>query len=324
MRRLVIIVIVSTVAAFVWSANPDRPPYASSQPLPEPIIFGEGVISTGAYNLNSAFTPDGSAVYFTKSTQDARLGVIVVSRFKKGKWQTPEVASFSGQYVDYDPFITEDGTKLFFCSDRPSPTKDKRDFDIWYVEKMTGGWSEPKNVGGPVNTPANEYYPSVAKDGTLYFSSNRPGGMGGFDIYRSRLVDGRYDEPENLGPSINTESGEIDVYIAPNQSWMIFVSTRPGGLGGSDLYMSYNNNGSWTLAKNLGSPINSPSREFCPMVSPDGKYFFFTSNRGVVLKERTSRFNSKELRNLLDAPGHGLGAVYQMDMEAVHRAGRRP
>jgi len=319
MRRLSIVV---SSTLFVLAAPPDRPPYVSDRPLPEPIIFGEGVLSTGDYNLNSAFTPDGKTVYFTKGEQDAKLGVIVVSQFRDGKWQTPEVASFSGQYIDYDPFITVDGSRLFFCSDRPSATKDKRDFDIWYVERTARGWTEPKSAGAPINTPANEYYPSVAKDGTLYFSSNKPGGMGGFDIYRSRFVEGHYDEPENLGPMINTDSGEIDNYIAPDQSWLIFVSTRPGGLGGSDLYISYNQDGSWTAPKNLGSPINSAGREFCPMGSPDGKYFFFTSNRSLPSKERSSRLNYAELRKLLESPGHGLGAVYQIDMEAVHRAAR--
>lgn len=155
--RLVIFAVI-TAFVFAWWAVPDRPPYASNMPLPEPVVFGEGVISTGDYNMNSAFTPDGKTIYYTKSSQAmtaGRLAVIVFSQFRNGKWQMPAVASFSGQYADYDPFVTADGTKLFFVSDRPAPGRERRDFDIWYVEKTAGGWSEPKNIGPPVNTAGN-------------------------------------------------------------------------------------------------------------------------------------------------------------------------
>src|SRR5579864_6435795 len=98
-----IMVAVMTAVVFAWATVPGRPPYSSDSPLPEPGVFGKGVISTGDYNLNSAFTPDGKTIYFTKSLQAGGalvaggLAVIVFSQFQKGKWQTPEVASFSGQ-----------------------------------------------------------------------------------------------------------------------------------------------------------------------------------------------------------------------------------
>jgi hypothetical protein len=126
-----------------------RSPYASKGPLPEPALFAEGTISTGDFDLNSALTPDGHALYFTKAAIDTKLGVIVVSHFRKRKWQTPEVASFSGRYTDYDPFVTAEGSKLFFCSDRPALGKEKRDFDIWYVDKThwLDGTEERRGAG---------------------------------------------------------------------------------------------------------------------------------------------------------------------------------
>jgi WD40-like Beta Propeller Repeat len=137
-----IMVAVMTALVFAWSAVPGRPPYASDAPLPEPVVFGEGVISTGDYGLNSAFTPDGKTIYFTKQSGGnlvaGRLAVIVFSQFRKGKWQMPEVASFSGQYDDYDPFVTADGAKLFFSSDRPAPGKQKQDFEA-LVQTVGGG-----------------------------------------------------------------------------------------------------------------------------------------------------------------------------------------
>ena len=140
------------------------------------------------------------------------------------------------------------------------------------------GWSEPINVGQPVNSAVDEYYVSLTKDGTIYFASNRAGGLGSFDIYRSRLADGHYIKPENLGASINTKYLEHDPFIAPDESYLLFTSVdRPGGFGTGDLYISTRKkDGTWTKSKNLGKAFNTNGYDFCPIVSPDGKYFFFT------------------------------------------------
>jgi hypothetical protein len=95
--------------AFVDSNHP----YASSKPMPEPVIFGDGIISTPDDELNACFAPDGQTLYISKNLGQ-RMGVIVVSHFTKGKWSTPEVAAFSGRYSDYDPFFSTDGSKIFF------------------------------------------------------------------------------------------------------------------------------------------------------------------------------------------------------------------
>lgn len=102
------------------------------------------------------------------------------------------------------------------------------------VEKTATGqpaWGAPKHLDAPINTKAQEFYPSVTADGTLYFSSTREGGKGRGDIWRARLVDGRYSEPENLGEAINSQFSEGDPFIAPDESYLVFVSYgRPDGL----------------------------------------------------------------------------------------------
>lgn len=310
------------IIAFNAAAQkPSKHPYASDKPMPEPAMFGEGVISTPEDDLNAAFTPDGQAVYFTRNFPASKLGVILFSQFRNGKWQPPEIASFSGQFTDYDPIITPDGSKLFYCSNRGADGKQKNDFDIWFVEKTANGWSAPKSFGEPVNTKSNEFYPSVASDGTLYFSSNRQGGKGGFDVYRSRLIDGKYGEPENLGENVNAQTNDLDNYISPDQKFLVFAAYgRPDDLGGGrgDLYTSFNQNGSWTKSKNLGPKINSPAREYCPIGSPDGKYFFFTSFRGALDKPLDKPFkNYREVRSLLGTTLNGRGNVYQVDLSAL-------
>ena len=289
----------------------------SAQPA-QPAMFAPGQISTADMELNAAFTPDGRTLYFTKRTPKLQLWTILVSTLKGNRWSEPRVAEFSGQYSDFDPFISPDGSQLFFSSNRPAPGKTKNDFDIWVVKKTATGWSTPENLGPDINTESQEFYPSVSKDGTLYFSSNREGGKGSIDVYRSRLVNGKYAKPENLGDAINSKYYDGDPYIAPDESFLIFVSyNRPEGLGDGDLYISLNQNGAWTPAKNLGAPINSSALDFCPNMSPDGKYFFFTSERGFADHPLTKPLTYDELMKDLRNPGNGLGDIYRIDAAAI-------
>src|SRR5689334_7546162 len=104
----------------------------AAQPM-QPALFAPGVISTADMELNAAFTPDGRTLYFTKRTPKAQFWTILVSSLKGSRWSTPRVAEFSGQYADFDPFVSPDGSQLFFNSNRPAPGKTKNDFDIWVV-----------------------------------------------------------------------------------------------------------------------------------------------------------------------------------------------
>lgn len=247
----------------------------------EPELVGVGTITTSENELNSAFTPDGRTMYFTRAAgANGRFGVIVVSNLSRKGWSTPEVAKFSGRHSDYDPFVSPDGSRLFFISKRPlTGEQPKSDFDIWFVERTSRGWSAPHNLGAPVNSENDELYPAIAADGTLYFSScGRADSLGRCDLYRSRLRDGQYREIENLGNAINTPASETDAYIAPDQSYLVFAAYgRPDAIGDGDLYISVFRDGTWSTPRSLGSRINTIAREYCPIVSPDGKYFYFTS-----------------------------------------------
>jgi WD40-like Beta Propeller Repeat len=218
-----------------------------------PTVFAEGVVSTGDFDSHPAFTPDGKTVYFLRSTPNFNLWTIVVSHFAKGRWSTPVVAPFSGQYADADPFITRDGLRFFFISNRPVAGKSTQDLDIWVMEKSGAGWGEPKNLGAPVNSAGNEWYPTLSANGTIYFGSDRPGGAGRTDIYLCRVVSGKYSEAENLGNVINTPANEFEALIAPDESYLVLMAGgRADGLGGFDLYVSFKQGKSWTKPGNLG------------------------------------------------------------------------
>ena len=109
--------------------------------------------------------------------------------------------------------------------------------------------------------------------------SNRDGGYGRWDIYRANYKKGVYTNVENIGPVVNSEYSEADPAIAPDESYLLFCSHRPGGFGESDLYISFRKtDGSWTSPQNMGPKINTPADEEKPYVTPDGKYLFFSND----------------------------------------------
>jgi hypothetical protein len=124
-----------------------------------------------------------------------------------------------------------------------------------------------------------------------------------------------------LGDAVNSQSAEIDACIAPDESFIVFASyNRPDDLGRGDLYISFNQNGVWTPAKNLGDKINSNAREYCPILSPDGKYFFFTSFRGFADKPLEKTLTYPQLMSHLKSVRNGLGNIYQVDVSALGNA----
>jgi Tol biopolymer transport system component len=292
-------------AILAWSCGPggssEPPPYSSPERLPVPRIFGLGIVSTEIPEFATSFSPTGRMVFFNVATPDRSRLTMMSSRFDNGRWDKAMPLPFAGTFRDVDPFMSWDGKRLFFSSNRPiQGTEPKADFDTWYVERKGSDWGAPVRLESPVNSDSNDVFVSSAKDGTLYFASNRHGNS---DIYRSRMADGRYSEPEVLGFEINTNESESNPAIAPDQSFLIFSAERPNGVGGADLYISFSRQGQWTLATNLGPGVNSPQADFAPYVSPDGKYLFFTSERpGVVVEP---------------GPGRPPGDIYQVDISAV-------
>jgi Tol biopolymer transport system component len=185
-----------------------------------------------------------------------------------------------------------------------------------------GAWSEPKRVD-ELSSEGNEWYPTMTGAGAIYFGSERRQGNRGTpgtsDIWRSRLVEGRFTRPENLGAAINTTGNDIEPYISPDDTFMIFASNGfPDTRGSYDLYVSYHCNGTWTKAENLGDTINSPGWDFSPRISPDGRYLFFTSNRGFTDRPLERRLSYEELLDKLHGPGNGLRDIYQVDLSALN------
>lgn len=295
--------------------------FGQTMPQLTPEIFAPGIISTAAFEMNAAFSPDGKEFYFSMADPYQNFNVIMFMKRDNDKWTPPQVASFSGKHSDFDPFFSIDGNRLYFISRRPLKEQEKpnEDTDIWFVERTETGWAEPQNAGLTVNSDKDEYYISVTKDGTLYFTSACDGGKGSWDIYRSKFIDGNYAKPENLGDSINCQYPDWDPFIAADESYIIFTSARPGGHGGGDLYICFRKeDGSWTKAKNLGDKINSSDYEYCPAVSPDGKFFFFSRFGGSSQKfhSQTQR-TYNEFIEMFNSVQNGLGNIYWVDHKII-------
>lgn len=246
-------------------------------------IFAPGIISTGKSEINSVFSPNGNEFYFTTWTRETGTKIMVTTQVN-GRWTTPEIAAFSNHPSDVDPAFSYDGKRVFFATRRPRPGENltrKDGFDIWFADRNEADWSEEQYLGSVVNSGISQVYPTVTRDGTLYFQAVREQGYGKADIYRSFLTNGNYQIPENLGPVINSENYEGDVFIAHDESYLIVsIYGRKDGFGEGDLYISFHDiDGSWSALKNMGDAINSDKRDFCPMITPDGKFLFFSSKR---------------------------------------------
>ncbi len=280
------------------------PPYALPDTVSTPQIFAAGIVSSELPEFATTFSPDGQTVYFNLASADRGILKIAMSAYKAGKWQAPVVLPFAdGTYRDIDPFVTADGKRLYFSSNRPlSPDGQPADFNTWFVERSEDGWGNPQSAGEPVNSSATEIFVSLAKNGNLYLSGDLLG-ENTWTIFRSQYQAGKYATPTRVDLGLPDTVSVGNPLISPEEDFLIFATRSLPGLGGSDLFISYRENGKWTAAKNLGAPINSPYAEFAPCLSPDGEYLFFTSERpGVVGKD--------------ELPGRPPGDIYQVRLPA--------
>jgi outer membrane protein OmpA-like peptidoglycan-associated protein len=154
--------------------------------------------------------------------------------------------------------------------------------DIYFSAFNEGQWSLPFNLGSPVNTPSWESTPSISADGSiLFFSSSRPGGFGGKDLWYSVINNkGTWSDPVNLGELINTEGDEMSPFIHFDGRSLYFASDGRPGMGGFDIYLTrMKKDSSWTEPQNLGYPVNTSSDDMGLVIEARGQKAFFSSKR---------------------------------------------
>ena len=253
-------------------------------------LFAPGRISSKMPEFATTVNQDENELYFNRTSAD-RSSIFIMQAKKEGqKWSKPKPVSFSnGQYRDVDPFLSHDGKRLYFSSDRPLEAGYERGvFNTWFVEKTYKGWSLPINPGTPLNTDYTEIFITLAQNGNAYFVSERNGER---MIMRCRNINGRYARSERIDLEMN---GYI-IYasnpcIASDESFIIVAAKDPLGDDNVDLYISRNLGEVWSILKNLGPSVNSPYADFAPGLSKDDKTLYFTSERpGIVGKQEEGK-----------------------------------
>jgi Tol biopolymer transport system component len=248
-----------------------------------PIVFSPEILGNYENKQSPVFSPDGKSLYITIIKTPRDFSTFFMNK-RNAHWMKPHIPDYFKQNNIRYPFVSPDGKKLFFVI-MDSPEENGKiiyNSDIFTADIIsTGFWDQPQKLEPIINSEYHERSPSVTRDGTLYFYSDREGGMGGVDIYKSILNDGHYLEPENLGNKVNSEHNEYNPFISPDESYLLFNSNdRPDSYGSHDIYVSFRkNDGSWTEVKNLGAIVNTTASESKPYVSPDGKFLFFSGIR---------------------------------------------
>lgn len=313
-------VLISSALVLLFSGAFSQQKMSFETPPKQVTLLMPDFISTGLNERDFALSPDGNEIYFTISTPKSTFQTIVFSKRSSTGWSKPELVSFAGQFSDLEPAFSADGNTLYFASNRPLSGNSIKDFDIWKVTRSGAGWGNPENLGSTINTTSDEFYPSVTKNGNLYFTATYAGGPGREDIYVSRFEQNSFKKPVALDTAINSKFYEFNAFVSPDEDYILFTSYgRKNDSGGGDLYISVKDvNGRWQPAQNL-KQLNSKQLDYCPFVSPDGKSLFFTSERHALPASFETPTNYKSIAEVQDQPLNGTGNIYWIDFKEVLR-----
>lgn len=299
-------------------------------------------INTAHREAEPSFTADGRTMYYNCNNGDICVSHLI-GTWEAGNWTPPERlgAPINTEYEEVEPVINGTGDKLYFTSNRPggrlkgipflSPfinvfqvansmatAMSGRSFfgglglsDVYLSYWVDGAWSEPQSLNDaagepPINTQFADHCLFFSADGNeAFWTSTRSGGFGGNDIWTSRRVDGKWTAPENLGPNVNGPGEEHHSLPTPDDRSLYVTTTRDGGYGGEDTYITTRDaDGTWGSLVNLGPLINGPGDDRCPAWTPDLEIFLFDS-------VREGGFGARDIwwAYFEDVPGHRLAAA---------------
>lgn len=237
-----------------------------------------------------ALTADGETLLFTalRPENDEDL---YVTHFKDGHWTTPTSISDKINTAENEGTgtLSADGRTLVFtaCNRRDGYGS----CDLYISRKNGKDWEAPKNIGINVNTPFWESQPTLSPDGrTLYFISDRKGGLGGRDVwYTSLQKNGEWSPAKNIGGPVNTPDDEASPYLHANGHTLFFASEGHEGFGGYDLFFSDSTAAGWQKPENLGYPINTSDNQVALVITSDSQYGYYSLDTKRVGNQRVSR-----------------------------------
>ncbi len=274
MKKLIVICLLFIGIVTVNAQQGDFPkltgPYLGQKPPGmTPEVFAPGIVSR-QLSVHSAtiFSPDGKEMYWTVMNDPEPLRIVFMKQVD-GVWMKHQEVPFSGSGDDANPFFSSSGNALYFKSTRENGNA------IWYSKRYGNGWSNPVNLSTPFSSRGLAWQASITKRGTLYFVQ-ASGGSGTHDIYRAECINGKYLSAEKLGPPINSDIDDWQVFCDPEEKYLIFGRyQQPDPSHQNGLYISFHQeDGSWSKPKNIGPKINTAAKEVCPFVTLDGQYLF--------------------------------------------------
>ncbi len=238
--------------------------------------LGQGIISTNEEESFPSYDPAYHVLYFTREQK------IYASKLKGTEWEKPVRLPFSQEFDDSAPYVLDDGQAVLFTSNRPLDSMESKKKNLWVVERSNEVWGNPKPLPHPVNIDSlGDYHAAVAANGNTYFISyNREGGFGRSDIYKAIQDSTGNFEVSNLGKTINSEKSEADVYIDPDDKYLLFAATgREDGFGADDIFISKKQGEQWGEPYNLGPKVNSFAYEYGAWVDQENGFLYFNSFR---------------------------------------------
>ena len=275
------------------------------------------------YERDVAVSPDGSELFF--GLVQARIVTIMRSVRANGVWSEPCVAPFAAEadFFYLEPCLSGDGKRILFLSTRPpegQPPKPGWGYqDIWFSDRQAdGSWGAPQNLGPPVNTDGEEYFPSLTRDGTLYFT--RGSGEDSSRVWRARPSGDGFAEPVRLPEPVNRSPFVYNAVIAPDESFLVACVREEGGTARYLVYFRSPDD-TWSEGIDPGEAINVPgTNAISPSISSDGRYFFFASTRGAAKElppadQRTVGFYLSRHSQ----PQNGSADIYWVETEALTR-----
>jgi len=292
------IVILSIALVFMSCKNEDSP-FAQFEYSKVPVILGKGTLSTDSVQWNNVYVAKTKEFYFTKMGKST--SIIHKMDYKDGVFKNLEKIGFPEGSPHSDIYVANDGDTMLFSSLMQEHNNDTiSDWNIWKSTRKNDKWQAPTPFFNH-NLEGNQFYPWLTQSGNIYFSIT-PHGSSNSDLYVSEYKNGAYVTPQALPAHINSKNIEGDAFVAPDESYIIFASfEREQNLGKSDLFISFNNQGKWSVPVWLGKEINSEGYDGSPFITHDGKYLIFTSSRGskdenTFFNHYIVRFNSEDWR----------------------------
>jgi WD40-like Beta Propeller Repeat len=293
-------------------------------PLNTPKLFAPGFVSTGLYTRDITFSPDGDEVFFSCFAN--RRAFIMETHIENGYWTTPKIAQFSGsdKWLDFEPHISPDGKHFYMLSTRPPEGKEPKPGwsyqNIWTMDKMETGWSEPYNVGEPICTESYEFYATSALDGTLYFT--RTTDTTNAYIWRSKKVDGSFTNPEKLIFNNDTTLNMYNSIIAPDESYLIsVVENIVDSINIPQYYISFRNEkDEWSELIAFDENINySGDKASSVYITSNMDYMFFASSRQETNKNIIAPGVSiNSIIDNLTSPQNGQADIYWVSTDIIN------